>query len=990
MPGTYKDHSLSSLARYGFSRLESATAALAELSSLTGIPASRLVENSVSADPDSALSGMLAIARRDVDAIRGLLARPTSRARLWRVFGASQGLADYFLRRPEELDVLAKKAKLPSLRTMQARFLAAVDAEDGFAKVADDSAVYRLRVAYRRVLAEIASVDLEHPEPATYVREVTEALSDAAGAALEASLAIARAAVAKTKGQEAVAATRIAIIGMGKSGARELNYVSDVDVIFVGGSSDEAVVSEALAIDIATRLARETIAGLSAAGVEPQLWEVDAALRPEGKSGALVRTLESHLAYYERWANSWEFQALLKARPIAGDAALGAAYVEAIAPLVWGSAGREDFVESVQRMRQRVTEHIDAADAPYQIKLGEGGLRDIEFAVQLLQLVHGLSDPALRTRATLESLDALAQGGYIGRADAASFAQNYAVLRLLEHRLQLQTLTRTHLMPSSPPALRTLARATGLAVSGEKLWELWEQTRRSVRTLHTRLFYQPMLTAVAGLSEQERSLSSEHARDRLAAIGFRDPARALGHIQALTSGISRKVMIQRNLMPVMVRWFAAGIDPDYGLSTFRRISERLGDTSWFLRVLRDSAGAAEQLTTLLATSRYIGELMEWIPESVAWLDNRESLRPRGQAALTEEAEAILKRYETADDALRAVRALRRREVLRTAMGAVLGRIAVEEMASALTDSNEVAIRAALKAVRRGAEHADTPEFDFAIIAMGRFGGAELGFGSDADVLFVVDAPGEVSESVQRSATKLVSELRQQVSDARAPLELDADLRPEGRNGPLVRSLDAYAEYYRRWSLSWEAQALLRARGIAGDAALLTRFTQLADTVRYPENLSVNDITEIKRIKARMEGERLPQGADPRRHLKLGPGTLSDVEWLVQLLQLQHAHRVPELQTTSTLGALDAAVAASLVTEKDAALLREAWLLSSRLRSAITVLTGGASDMLPTDRRVLDGIGRVLDFPPNSATAVDEHYLAVTRRARRVFERLFYG
>ena len=217
--------------------------------------------------------------------------------------------------------------------------------------------------------------------------------------------------------REQVAATQLAIIGMGKTGARELNYVSDVDVIFVGGADEPAMAEfgESRVVDIATRLAVQTMRGITSIEIEPPLWEVDANLRPEGKQGALVRTLDSHLSYYDRWAKSWEFQALLKARPIAGDAGLGDAYVQAVQPKVWTSAARENFVDSVQRMRERVTEHIPAADVPYQLKLGPGGIRDIEFTVQLLQLVHGLSDDRIRQRGTLEALDALVAEGYIGR-----------------------------------------------------------------------------------------------------------------------------------------------------------------------------------------------------------------------------------------------------------------------------------------------------------------------------------------------------------------------------------------------------------------------------------------------------------------------------------------------------------------------------------------------------------------------------------------------
>ncbi|MGX1585767.1 bifunctional [glutamine synthetase] adenylyltransferase/[glutamine synthetase]-adenylyl-L-tyrosine phosphorylase [Microbacterium sp. NPDC055502] len=983
--------SLSALARIGFSELSEAAASLAELESLLDRPRAGLLDGMGAADPDAAVRGLLRVARRDPEAVRPLVDDAETRRTVWRVFGASTGLAEFFLRHPAQLSVLSEPVSaLPSADALRSRLLAAVDASDGVAAAGDDDAVVAVRVAYRRELAAIAAFDLAHERPEDAVPAVAAALADLAGAALEAALAVARARLRASTGHDELAATRLAIIGMGKAGARELNYVSDVDVIFVAGTADDAVASEARAIDIATRLARETMRALSAIEVEPPLWEVDAALRPEGKQGALVRSLASHAAYYDRWAKGWEFQALLKARPLAGDPVLGAEYIAAVQPLVWSSAAREEFVENVQRMRERVMEHIDPEDAPYQLKLGAGGLRDIEFTVQLLQLVHGLTDETLRTRGTLESLDALVDGGYIGRADAATFAADYRVLRLMEHRLQLRELSRTHLMPRTPAGRRFLARATGLADSGDAIWARWEAVRREVREIHTRLFYRPLLSAVAGLPEEERTLSLEQAHDRLAAIGFRDPAGALRHIGALTRGLSRKATIQRHLMPIMVRWFADGSDPDYALLAFRRISERLGDTSWFLRMLRDSSGAAESLTRLLSSSRYIGELLEWIPESVAWLDSTERLRPRGAEALDEEARAIQTRHETVADALRAVRALRRRELLRTAMGAVLDVLTIEEVATALTDITAATIQAGLRAVMREVVPPEDAALDFAVIAMGRFGGGELGFGSDADVLYVYDANGVDPQRAEKLATKIVAGLREHLTDHRLPLELDAGLRPEGRNGPLVRSFDAYTAYYRRWSLSWEAQALLRAQGVAGSVKLIARFTELADSIRYPDTVDLQGLREIKRIKARVEGERLPQGTDPRRHLKLGPGTLSDVEWLVQLLQLQHAAEVPGFRTTSTLRALDAAVAAGLVEEEDAERLRAAWLLSSRLRSAITLLTGQTSDVLPADRRQLDALARLLGYPNRAATQLEEDYLGVTRRARRTFEHLFYG
>ncbi|HKT56109.1 MAG TPA: bifunctional [glutamine synthetase] adenylyltransferase/[glutamine synthetase]-adenylyl-L-tyrosine phosphorylase [Microbacterium sp.] len=993
-----RSSALTGLARAGFANLAAAQEGLVELAGLTGVSEAELASGaSWAADPDAAVASFVRIARRDAAAVRAVLADAHGEQAAWTLIGASDGFGAFYLRHPDELsDLCVAREGLPSAAELVGELCDSVGAVDGFADRSGDEAWVALRVRYRRMLARIAVFDLLAPDAATVLPAVASTLADAAGAALEASLCVARTKLsARGPGglftHDEVAATRLAIIGMGKAGASELNYVSDVDVVFVCEGAESATeLASSRVIDIATRLAVQTMRGISGVEIEPPLWEVDANLRPEGKQGALVRTLDSYLSYYDRWAHSWEFQALLKARPLAGDMALGADYVTAVQPKVWTSAARENFVDSVQRMRERVTAHIPVDELANQLKLGPGGLRDVEFTVQLLQLVHGLSDGDIRQRGTLEALDALVTGGYIGRADAAAFGEDYRMLRVLEHRLQLRGLLRTHLLPTRAEDLRVLARASGLAETGDAVRALWETIKREVRDIHVRLFYRPLLSAVAALPEAERSLSTAEAHDRLAAIGFADPAGALRHIAALTSGLSRTATIQRHLMPVMISWFAEGADPDMGLLAFRRIAERLGSTPWFLRMLRDSSTAAESLTQVLSCSKYIGDLMEWIPEAAGWLDDADQLRPRTGTALQDEARAIQGRHATIGDAMKSVRALRRRELLRTAMAAVLGAIDIHQVAASLTTITEVTIQATLRAVRREIVEPADDSLEFAVIAMGRFGGAELGFGSDADILYVY-RPGDVDpERANELSRKLVAALRTHSEDHRAPLDLDADLRPEGRNGPLVRSLDAYREYYGRWSLSWEAQALLRARGVAGSVRLIEDFERLADEVRYPKTLDPHGIREIKRIKARVENERLPQGAQPERHLKLGPGALSDVEWLVQLLQLEHAGTNPELRTTSTLVALDAVVAAGFVGSAAAERLRSAWLLASRLRSANTLLSGQTSDVLPADRRRLDGIGQLLEYPPRSASRVEEDWMGTARRARRMFEKLFYG
>lgn len=987
---------LGALARAGFDDLERAARESAALAERSGVPLETLIDAfSVAGDPDQALEEVRRLMDRAPDAVRGVLADDEVRERAVRLLGASRGFGEFLLRNLDELALLGSRpAAPPTAEEAAAELVGAVASVDAAGTDLADAGARVLRVRYRRLLAHVAIWDLTRADAVEAVDTVAAGLADLAGAALDAAVHLARRVVARAPGEPAapgrfpadqVEATRLAIIGMGKAGARELNYVSDVDVIFVAESADEEAVPTARSIDVATRLAMLVMRIIGEAGIEPPLWEVDPNLRPEGKDGALVRTLESHLQYYERWAKSWEFQALLKARPLAGDRDLGERYAQGVAPKVWSSSSRDGFVESVQRMRERVTEHIPADEVDVQLKLGPGGLRDIEFTVQLLQLVHGATDDAIRQAGTLPALAALAEHGYVGREESGEFSRDYRILRVLEHRLQLSRLRRTHLMPRDAAATRVLARSSGLARSADELTALWQGTRRRVRGLHERLFYRPLLSAVAALPADGLGLTSDQAAARLAAIGFRDPKGALAHIGALTAGVSRRATIQRHLMPVLISWFADGTDPDYGLLAFRRISDTLGTTHWYLRLLRDSSDAALRLTRVLSGSRFAGELLERIPEAVAWLEDVDELRPRPLTALQEEVGAVLARHAELDPAAKVLRAMRRREVLRLALAGLLDVCTVQELGHGLSDVTEAHLDGLVRAIRRSDDG-----IEFAVIGMGRFGGRELGIGSDADILYVYRPAGAEPDAAHTRAVKVVSELVRVSEDARLPFELDADLRPEGRNGVIVRSLDAYRAYYARWSLTWEAQALLRARGAAGDAALVADFTELADTVRYPDAIAEREVREVKRIKARVENERLPQGADPTRHLKLGRGSLSDVEWYVQLIQLEHAARVPSLRTTSTLEALDAAGDAGLVEASDAETLRAAWIFASRARSALTLWLNKTTDVLPVERTQLEGVARIMGYPPGSATQLEDDYLQVTRRARAVFERGFYG
>ncbi|MFC6013417.1 bifunctional [glutamine synthetase] adenylyltransferase/[glutamine synthetase]-adenylyl-L-tyrosine phosphorylase [Nocardia lasii] len=921
------------------------------------------------------------------------------RGRLFALLGSSTAFGDHLVARPSAWKILLRK-ELPTREELIADLLDAVEAKPEAgpnagpmlfrAEIAGPEAVALLRTRYRDQLMLLAAVDLASTvenEPVPPYLVVGRQLSDMADAALTAALSVAVARVCKT----GPVPVRLAVIAMGKCGARELNYVSDVDVVFVAEPADAT----------ATRLAAEMMSVASSA-----FFEVDAALRPEGKAGALVRTLDSHLAYYKRWARTWEFQALLKNRPMTGDLELGREYRDALMPMVWTASERPDFVADVQAMRRRVEDLVPADLRERELKLGAGSLRDVEFAVQLLQLVHGRVDDSLHVTNTVEALGALADGGYVGRDDAANLTASYEFLRLLEHRLQLQRLKRTHTLPAADDAdgMRWLARAAHIRPDGRQdaVGVLDTDIRRNsvrVRRLHAKLFYRPLLEAVARMDSDALRLSPDAAVRQLAALGYAAPANALGHLKALTGGVSRKGRIQALLLPTLLEWLGNTPNPDAGLLAYRRVSEGLDDQIWFLRELRDEGAVAQRLMIVLGSSEYLPDLLINAPDTIRMYADG----PDGPQLLNTQPEDVAKAMQTAaaryDDPKRAVaaaRSLRRHELARVASADVLGMLDVPQVCKALSSVWVAVLEASLNAVIRAseAERGAPAPADFAVIGMGRLGGMELGYGSDADVLFVCDPrPGEDEAAAVKWANGIADQVQRLLGapSVDPPLQVDAGLRPEGRNGPLVRTLAAYQAYYDQWAQPWEVQALLRAHQVAGDQDLGVRFLHVIDPIRYPTGgVSEESVREIRRIKARVDAERLPRGANPATHTKLGRGGLADIEWTVQLLQLRHAHEVPALHNTSTLQSLDVIETEGILEPEDVALLRESWITATAARNALVLVKGKPTDQLPGPGKLLSAVARVAGWPTGDGSEFLDTYMRTTRRAKAVVDRVFGG
>lgn len=976
------------LARRGFLDPRAAEAIIAEWPD-------ELVQGTVdslasAADPDLALVGLERLAEEDPGLRRRMVGEPHLAGQLVAVLGASQGMHQHMVRNPGMVDALAEPATRRDAAEHRRAMLAAVGADpEDAAPVASSTDGDGLREAYAGALVRIAARDLTAEDPLEVLPSISAELADLADAVLEAGVAIGRAVAGEDAGK-----VRLAVVALGKTGGQELNYVSDVDVLYVvepvlGEDGSPAIGADALA-SVGTRIASTLQQVCGAHTGSGTIWPVDAALRPEGKAGPLVRTLDSHRTYYTKWAKNWEKQAMLKARAAAGDIELGQDFVDMVSPLVWAVGGQERFVRDVQAMRKRVVDHIPAKEKNREIKLSEGGLRDTEFTVQLIQLVHGRVDERVRTRGTIDGLEALVTYGYVGREDGAEMAAAYRLQRVLEHRIQLYRMRRSHLLPESEQDLRRLGRSIGYRNDpATTVTRAFRASTREVVALHRRIFYSPLLQAASAIGTEELRLTTEGAEDRLRGLGYVDPRSALKHIGALTQGTSRQAEIQRQILPAMLGWFADGPTPDAGLLAFRRVSEAMGRTSWYLRALRDEGAMAERLALILSTSRYATDMMLRAPQSVQMLADEADMEPRSAETLASQFTATAARHDDPAEAVGAIRAARRRELLRISVADILGRREVESIGLALSDVTAATIEAAWSVVVREAEQAGTPLPAIAIIAMGRWGGRELSYGSDADVMFVMEDDDDPAP--KQRAAEAVGRLRDllKLPGADPALPLDADLRPEGKGGPLVRTLESFRSYYQRWSSTWEAQALVRAAVGAGDRALGEQLVEVIDPVRWPKGgLDAKQLKEIRRLKARMEAERLPRGVERDRHVKLGPGGLSDVEWTVQVLQLQHAHDHPELRTTRTLEALRAARDLDYVEEGDAEVLAAAWQLASRIRDAVMLVRARPSDTLPGIGAEGDLVARVLGYDGNGE--LKAHYRELSHRARGVMDRVFWG
>jgi glutamate-ammonia-ligase adenylyltransferase len=909
------------------------------------------------AHPPTALSAVCDLAERDADAWQALARSDDHLRRLAFLAGASDALPDLVVRSVAARDVLRGDLAAWSYDAVRGQALSALD-RAGATGLAELQRLGALRVALRDLLAMA-----DTPTATAELSDLAEGI-------------IAAAFDHVTGGDD----IGLAVVAMGKLGGRELNYVSDVDLLFVARDATSA--------SAAARSLLDVLGSVTPAG---RVYEVDTNLRPEGSDGALVRSITAYERYYTRWAKTWEFQALLKARPIAGDAQLGAEFTRMVEPFVWPERLADGAVTEIQRMKTVVERSAPVRSAgARQLKLAPGGLRDIEFAVQLLQLVHGRADAALRTPNTLDGLAALAAGGYVDDGDANLFSDAYQFLRTIEHRLQLRRMRRTHVVPEDRRDRRRLARAFGFrdiraADALEQFDREYSRVQGYVRRLHEKLFYRPLLTRFGELTPTEQrqlghGLDEQAARERLEALGFVAAKRAVTHLDAMVSGTTRLARVLRTTLPAVLPTLASAPDPDGGLIELRSLCERLERDPTLLTTLRDAPPSGELLAMLLGRSRRIGSWLVRDPDLISRLGDPSTLdEPFDLDAVHTQLEALLARTGDAEYRASAIGRRLRRELVWTAIRDLSGHTDVEAVTDHLTGVADavldVAVRLAVDA-----------EVDLAVIGLGRLGAGELGYASDLDVMVAFDPP-EARAAALAAVERMVS-LVSVIAPTAPAFTIDLGLRPEGRDGPLARTLESYHRYYDRWAQPWEFLALTQARVVAGDADLGRRWMEQVAGRVYEDPASSERLGAVRSMKARVERERA-RGRDGEVDLKLGTGGLSDIEWTVQLLALAHGGRREALRRPGTRAGLAAAADAGYIDERQHGWLLHGWRTLTQLRNVLYLMGERSSHVLRARSDVRAHAAQVLGYDPPGIQRLEEELRRSMRRVRNVHEQVFY-
>jgi glutamate-ammonia-ligase adenylyltransferase len=982
-------------------------------------------------DPDLALNNLERFSQKVLDRhfLLGLF-RGNSRILhlALTIFGSSQFLSDILVRQPQLFEWLLEPGVIQRPKSKVEL------AEEARRVVAGASTLDRQWHALRRYKSqEILRIGLQDLVGRQNLVGITEELSNLADVSLETAYHFCRADLVRRHGAPQLAGDagrhrecHFVILGMGKLGGRELNFSSDIDLIFVYEEDGETAGAEQSAAgrlsnqEFFRKLGEMLVRGLSDSSPDGHLYRVDLRLRPEGRSGAIASSLRSCEIYYESWGQAWERQALIKARPVAGDHALGDVFLRTVIPFVYRQSLDLTALDEIRAMKDRINLSV-AQDqrASRNVKLGYGGIREIEFLVQGIQLVYGGKKPWVREPNTLRALHRLVGHGVLADPEYEALVRAYTFLRRLEHRLQILHDRQTHTLPDGLQDLQSLGRRMGYQPpehpdAGAALLKDYERHTSAVRALYDSFLHavRPVRDDAIEWPSDELTLfftsdlPADQIRPRLAAVGFEDIERALRNLQLMREGQASARYtpdVRRSLGQLagpLLGALTEAADPDLALTTFERFIASAAARTTFMRLLADTPGLVSLLVRLFGTSEFLSATLLRRPELLDTLLTPEPIVRLGRERMAQELCRAVQAADAGSPRLDALRRVKKAEELRIGVADILGQADVTETQNALTHLADACLEVALRLAEQDlvARFGQPDPPGFSIVGMGKLGGMELGYGSDLDLLFVYQADGQTTGAERISHPEYFSKLADRVAkiltsitQEGAAYRVDARLRPGGQKGEVALPLAGFENYLARQADMWERQAYIKARPIAGDAALGSAVLALARRFVY-DGPEVPDLAErILGMRQRIETERVGPGGKST-HVKLGSGGILEIEFLVQYMQLRHGRSHPALRTPSTLAALSVLEGAGLMAASDAATLQACYRFLRRVETRLRIVADLSLNTLPSAPAKLERLAKRMGYaatPKASAqTRFLEDYAARTGEVRDIFQRVF--
>ena len=986
--------------------------------------------------PDMALNGLervsVIVPRDDLLAV---CAKKGGLSRLLTICGSSPFLTGIISRDPVYFQALFVDRRIEVRRSeadMLAALRAQVDEETGYQELLPT--LRRFKVAE---VLRIAARDLNGLAP---LEEVTAELSALAAATLQVACEVTRRVLVAEHGAPLTQTpygeeeAELTIMGMGKLGGRELNFSSDIDLIYFystdqGETSGVAGGPEGIRGKISlhaffVKQAELITRAVSQVTGDGFVFRIDLGLRPEGKNGDMAVSLHAGAAYYEYWGQSWERAAMLKARPVAGSLALGEQFLTMIEPFVCRKYLDYDLIEDMMTMKKKIDASlVREREGEYNIKLGRGGIREIEFFIQTLQLVYAGKNPALRQKNSLQALTALKDARIIPAEDSAALSEAYRFLRTVEHRIQVVQERQTHSLPRKEEEFRALARRCGyLRADGtERFRAALEAHRGQVSAIYGGLF----LSRDERLKEDVRpeiylffdpKADPDLVKDLLAERRFQNVDAAYENLLLLRDGPPRAHLTERmrrilgKIAPLLLQEIFASPDPDMALTNLERFLCAVGSRSSFYALLAENREIMKLIVSLFGMSEFLSKIFIGHPELLDSMVARTYASYfKERQAMVEELVALLAPAGYFEERLDILRRYRHEEFLRIGMNDVYGKVGQTEIATQLTWLADTCLGAACLAARQELGRFGRPlyedaggevkEASMAIVGMGKMGGFELNYHSDLDIIYIYDHQGMTDgerqitnhEYFAKLGQKIISILTTQTREGYV-YKLDTRLRPSGNAGPLVTSLESFKNYHRREAQIWERQALTKARVVTGSEILKEGIEEIIRHTVYGAGADETVRGEIHRLRMRMETE-LAKEKEGSYNIKTGRGGLVDVEFVVQYLQLKHGRDYPDIRSTNTIVALKSMKGGGILAEDACETLLSGYKFLRRLENRLRIIHDYSMNALGGSREYLNRLARRLEYDPrlkNPGDLLMKDYERVTEGVRGVYDQILGG